>query len=323
MLEPWAVRLRYQPQPYCQLREDFKRPPAPANLNQRNRIPPSTDTWERGIKQTAANGPPEGSGVASEAGGSRQQAASAAGPELTCGQNLPGCPASSAGLTPSPHSHPSDPHAKYARTTAAHPSGAAQGRGEVGAGPRPLQLYLKGLKVTRHLLTIIFPSALTVSIVQSCPGGERGEGDPRTQPPTHPPTQRARQRAGLSGGSWWGAERGADCSAPPRPPWPYPLPAQPIAGSAPLPRSPVRGSPLRSAPRSPADGSSAPHRPAEPAPGASCHLAAARLGNGERGEASGGGIPLGEGVLADPRGGGGILGVGWMFCSWESGCIPR
>lgn len=44
--------------------------------------------------------------------------------------------------------------------------------------PTSRELYRKGLRVTRHLLTIIFPSGLTVIIVQTClgekPGGVRG-----------------------------------------------------------------------------------------------------------------------------------------------------
>lgn len=43
--------------------------------------------------------------------------------------------------------------------------------------PTSRELYRKGLRVTRHLLTIIFPSGLTVIIVQTClgekPGGAR------------------------------------------------------------------------------------------------------------------------------------------------------
>lgn len=48
-------------------------------------------------------------------------------------------------------------------TVLTHPSPAPPGR----------ELYRKGLKVTRHLLTIIFPSGLTAIMIRTCPGEQR------------------------------------------------------------------------------------------------------------------------------------------------------
>lgn len=101
--------------------------------------------------------------------------------------------------------------------------------------------------MTRHLLTIILPSALTVIIVRSCgqgpaphpPGGSEGGGE------------RGSQRAGRGAarGRMAGAEKGT--RPPPVPPLPLPAAARaPGLGSAPLraPRAPPRTA--RTAPRS-------------------------------------------------------------------------
>lgn len=94
-------------------------------------------------------------------------------------------------------------------------------------------------------------------------GGE--EASPA--PPTHPPRQRAGlsgRSAGLRGGAWRGAERARSSLLPARP-QPYPLPAEPIAGAAPLraARAGAAPSPPCPAPRcsaQPRAGNSAPRR---------------------------------------------------------------
>ena len=60
--------------------------------------------------------------------------------------------------------------------TSPTPTHAPLGEKDLPA-PTGKQLYRKGLRVTRHLLTIIFPSGLTVIIVQTCLGEE-----PRARP---------------------------------------------------------------------------------------------------------------------------------------------
>lgn len=132
------------------------------------------------------------------------------------------------------------------------------------------QLYLKGLKVTRHLLTIILPSALTVIIVQSC-GASGDGGGPRNPPPPHPAP---RQRAGLSGAAWRGAGRGTSATTvPPPTPSPPRLPPYPLPIPGPLRSAQPRGQ-LRAPPRR-----RSAQRRARCA-GTACHLAAVRTGFG-------------------------------------------
>lgn len=94
-------------------------------------------------------------------------------------------------LNPSSIPAPAPPASPRVETqTALSATGHAPSRGPTSrtSTPRPLgekdlpaptrrELYRKGLRVTRHLLTIIFPSGLTVIIVQTCLGEE-----PRTRP---------------------------------------------------------------------------------------------------------------------------------------------
>lgn len=131
---------------------------------------------------------------------------------------------------PEPQLHPFPSPTKPPPRAEAQTAPSANGTGSLGTdtlagadlahpNPRPLgekdlptptgkQLYRKGLRVTRHLLTIIFPSGLTVIIVQTCLGKE-----PRARPdapsralllprPSHEPAagrSRVRATRGLSG----------------------------------------------------------------------------------------------------------------------------
>lgn len=113
------------------------------------------------------------------------------------------------------------------------------------------QLYLKGLKVTRHLLTIILPSALTVIIVRSC-----GQGA-APHPPSGSEGGSARGSAGGARGCAGphGGGSGGTRPVPPALPLPLPALALPLAAAG---RAHGRAARLRSAPRTPRRGSAPP-----------------------------------------------------------------
>lgn len=148
----------------------------------------------------------------------------------------------------------------------AHPNPHPLGEKDLPT-PTGKQLYRKGLRVTRHLLTIIFPSGLTVIIVQTCLGEE-----PRARPdapslalllprPGHEPAagrSRVRATRGLSGfaaravargvgaasaGRGRGARRGCRRAAR--------APGRAVSASLPSPLH-ILGSGRRRAPRPPA-----------------------------------------------------------------------
>lgn len=251
MLEPWAVRLRYQPQPYCQLREDFKRPPAPANLNQRNRFPPSTDTWERGIKQTAANAPPEGSGVASEAGGSRQQAAGSqrCRTRADLRAKLAWLP-SILRWTHSPSSQPPlRPPRKIRSDDSCPPVRSSTGQRGGGSGAKTPSTLPKGSQGDEASSDHYLPIRVDCEHRSKLPGGGAGRGRPPHTAP-HPPTDPASEAAsGAQRGLMVG--RGAGCgwlrTSPPALALPAACPAHCRVSSAPAQPGAGLPAPFRSA----------------------------------------------------------------------------